>query len=53
MSNKKPDSKVTIREVKRVPAMAVMKCEIHFDTEKIKELMIKHGLTERLEDSKK
>lgn len=47
---KKPESKVTIREVKRVPPMAVMKCEINFDTEKIKELMAKHGLLDKLEN---
>ena len=52
MTKKKSESKVTVREVKRVPAMAVMKCEFDFDPEKIKELMIKHGLTERLEEPK-
>ena len=53
MSKKSPVESVQVREVKRVPPMAVMKCEINFDVDKIKELMIKHGLTERLEEPKK
>ena len=32
------------------PPMAVMKCEIQFDTEKIKDLMAKHGLLDKLDN---
>ena len=32
------------------PPMAVMKCEINFDIEKIKDLMAKHGLLDKLEN---
>ena len=34
------------------PPMAVMKCEINFDVDKIKELMAKHGLLDKLEEPK-
>ena len=34
---------------KPVPAMAVMKCEINFDEESLRDLMAKHGLLDKLE----